>query len=80
MSFGTTPMTIDFKKYIPRFCEAELRDEAERYPILSVVGPRQSGKTRMIKEIFPQFPYLDMENKDLQDAANRDIIWAQHKM
>lgn len=42
------------------------------YPILSLNGPRQSGKTTLLKNIFPTYPYLSFEDPDIRKAAVSD--------
>ena len=43
-----------------------------KYPILALTGPRQSGKTTLLKEIFPDYTYLSLENPDLRAFAEND--------
>lgn len=38
-----------------------LLDRARRYPILTVTGPRQSGKTTLCRQAFPDKPYVSLE-------------------
>ena len=44
-----------------------------KYPILALTGPRQSGKTTLLRELFPDYQYISLENPDtrafLQDDA-----------
>lgn len=32
------------------------------FPVISLTGPRQSGKTTLSRHIFPDLPYINMEN------------------
>jgi predicted AAA+ superfamily ATPase len=57
---------------IPRVLEARLRDLAGKFPIVTVTGPRQSGKTTMCRAIFPDKPYVSLEAPDHQEYARRD--------
>jgi uncharacterized protein len=43
-----------------------------KYPILAVTGPRQSGKTTLLKELFPDYQYLSLENIDLRNFLEND--------
>ena len=36
----------------------------DKYPILALTGPRQSGKTTLLRELFPNYTYITLENKD----------------
>lgn len=42
------------------------------YPVIAITGPRQSGKTTLVKEIFSDYLYLNLENLDLLSAARTD--------
>lgn len=55
-----------------RFLEGRLRELATQYSILSVVGPRQSGKTTLIKACFPDYDYLNFEDSELKALATDD--------
>ena len=45
---------------------------AQIYPILSIFGPRQSGKTTLAKQSFPGYPYVSFEEIDIQADFNQD--------
>ena len=45
---------------------------AKQYPILALVGPRQSGKTTLAKTLFPHYKYLSLENLTLRRHASDD--------
>ena len=42
------------------------------YSILSLNGPRQSGKTTLLKNLFPKYSYLSFEDPDIRRAAISD--------
>ncbi len=42
------------------------------YPVLTITGPRQSGKTTLIKEIFNNHVYTNLENPDTLLMAKTD--------
>lgn len=42
------------------------------YPILALTGPRQSGKTTLLKDLFPNYIYLSLENPDTRQFAETD--------
>ena len=44
----------------------------DKYPILALTGPRQSGKTTLLKELFPDYRYISLENPDLRKFAEND--------
>lgn len=37
---------------------------ARKYPVLTITGPRQSGKTTLCREVFPRKAYINLENPD----------------
>jgi len=45
---------------------------AKEYPVLALVGPRQSGKTTLARSLFPNHTYLSLENIDLRQQAVND--------
>jgi len=42
------------------------------YPIVSLTGPRQSGKTTLVKYVFKSLPYVSLENPDDRSLALND--------
>lgn len=44
------------------------------FPVITLTGPRQSGKTTLIREVFKDLSYYSMENIDNQDLAYNDPI------
>lgn len=49
-----------------------IREYQSKYPILAVTGPRQSGKTTLLKTVFPDYRYVSLENPDNRDFALKD--------
>lgn len=43
-----------------------------KYPILALTGPRQSGKTTLLKTLFPDYQYISLENPDNLNFAQSD--------
>lgn len=44
----------------------------KQYPVLALTGPRQSGKTTLLKEILPHYRYVSLEDTDLRSFASAD--------
>lgn len=44
------------------------------FPVITLTGPRQSGKTTLVREVFKELPYFSMENLNTQDFALNDPI------
>jgi len=57
---------------IPRHLERKIRQAAEQYPVISLTGPRQSGKTTLIRAMFPDMQYFSMEDPELRHLAVED--------
>lgn len=57
---------------IARNAEHELRSLAEMFKAVAVTGPRQSGKTTLVKHVFPYKPYVNLENPDVRRFAQDD--------
>lgn len=45
---------------------------AQQYPVLTITGPRQSGKTTLAKASFPDKPYASLEDPDVRRFATED--------
>jgi len=57
---------------IKRKLEAEIISTARSFPVIAIIGPRQSGKTTTAQMVFPEHAYLSLEDLDLQAAARKD--------
>lgn len=49
-----------------------IRRYAAEYPVVSIVGPRQSGKTTLARHLFKNFNYVSLENLDTRHMAEDD--------
>jgi predicted AAA+ superfamily ATPase len=54
---------------LPRTLEPALRQAAHRYPVVTLTGPRQSGKTTLVKMAFPDHAYASLEDPDQREFA-----------
>ncbi len=57
---------------ISRELEKKLKFAMRKFPIVALVGPRQSGKTTLAKNLFPKKPYVSLENPDIRERAETD--------
>lgn len=55
-----------------RILKQELKELARQYPIITVLGPRQSGKTTLVQNTFPEKPYVNLEAPDIRELAQID--------
>ncbi|MGX5855215.1 ATP-binding protein [Dyadobacter jiangsuensis] len=60
--------------FVARRIEAVIRQHTEKYPVLAITGPRQSGKTTMLKTIFADYRYVSLENPDSRAFATDDPV------
>ena len=59
-------------KMFKREIEAELISLARSYPVVTVLGPRQSGKTTLVRSLFVDKPYVNLEELDNRRFAVDD--------
>ncbi len=57
---------------IKREITPELQQAAKEYPVVTIIGPRQSGKTTLAKETFPKHHYCSLEDPDIRRFATED--------
>lgn len=60
--------------FIPRTLGSQLKEMAEWFPIVSLTGPRQSGKSTLAKHEFPDHAYLNLEDPQLRAQAIDDPV------
>ena len=59
---------------IPRDIAPFCRSLAAQYPVLTVTGPRQSGKTTLVRHLFKEKAYVNLEHLETMDFAREDPI------
>lgn len=64
--------------YIKRKIESPILEAAKYFPVITVTGPRQSGKTTMLKHIFPHLHYYSLEDLDTRSFAMEDPVRFLH--
>ena len=57
---------------IRRALEPTLKQVARQYPVVTLTGPRQSGKTTLVRAAFPEHEYASLEDPDLRSFALAD--------
>lgn len=57
---------------IARDCEQSIRSLLRGFPIVTLTGPRQSGKTTLARAVFSNRPYASLEDPDIRRIAMDD--------
>ena len=57
---------------IPRTAADTIHGLASSFPVVSITGPRQSGKTTLTQAIFSDRPYVSLEDPDIREFATED--------
>lgn len=55
-----------------REIENEVKSAANDYPVVTIIGPRQSGKTTLVRKAFPKKAYVNLEAPDIREFAAAD--------
>ena len=57
---------------IQRTLQKTLLDLAENYPVITIIGPRQAGKTTLARMTFPGHAYCNLEHPETRLLAETD--------
>lgn len=57
---------------IERSLASKIRYLATKFPIVALTGPRQSGKSTLLKYLFPDYEYVSLEDLDMRTFATDD--------
>lgn len=60
------------RKYINRQIEPLLKSSAEEFPVLVLTGPRQSGKSTVLRTIFSSWNYVTLDDPVLRNQCRED--------
>ncbi|QJA05366.1 ATP-binding protein [Thermosulfurimonas marina] len=63
------PESYPFKR---RFLEEKLRESLKYFPSVTVIGPRQSGKTTLVRKTLPDYTYVNLEDPENRTFARED--------
>ena len=64
---------------IKREIQDELMTCAREYPVVTIMGPRQAGKTTLAKAAFPNLPYVSLEQPVVRQQFNDDPLGFIHR-
>ena len=59
---------------IERAISDSIRKSAMQVPVVTVMGPRQAGKTTLVRNLFPEYTYVNLEDKVTRELAENDYI------
>lgn len=59
---------------INRIISKEILRLSKKMPVITITGSRQSGKTTLVKEIFKDYTYVNLEDITIRDFAKQDIV------
>ena len=59
-------------QFISREINSVMLEMYRYFPVITMTGPRQSGKTTLAKAVFGHRPYVSLEDPDLRQAAQED--------
>lgn len=60
------------KQWIHRAIQAEFAQVCREYPVVTITGPRQSGKTSLAKRCCPDHTYANLESPEIRQLAIED--------
>ncbi|MDE6007274.1 MAG: ATP-binding protein [Muribaculaceae bacterium] len=58
--------------YIQRQITSKISQLCEKFPIVTLTGPRQSGKSTLLRNQFPEYRYISFEDPDIREMAVED--------
>lgn len=68
----TSAKPLPHARPIPRLAADAARKRLAGFPILTITGPRQSGKTTLSRLLAPELPYFSLEDPDTRAYATED--------
>lgn len=57
---------------IKRHLLPKIIDLAKQFPVITILGPRQAGKTTLAKQAFPDYLYCNLEHPETRELAQED--------
>jgi uncharacterized protein len=58
--------------FIPRAITNKIKQHSQGYPVVAITGPRQSGKTTLVRQMFPKHAYITLEDLDVCAKVKSD--------
>lgn len=57
---------------IQRELSDKIKEMSGKFPVVTLTGPRQSGKSTLLRHLFPDYAYVSLENLDMREFAVSD--------
>ncbi len=64
--------TSNLQEMIKRLLGEKIKNAAKKMPIIAVTGPRQSGKSTLVQEVFSDYTYTNLEDIERRKFALQD--------
>ncbi|MBN1684351.1 MAG: AAA family ATPase [Gammaproteobacteria bacterium] len=59
-------------KYIPRCLESTITKYLSIFPVIGLTGPRQSGKSTLLRHLLPKYTYVSFDDPKVIDYLQED--------
>ena len=65
--------------HIERQIATAVREAAKELPVITIIGPRQSGKSTLLKYLFPNVPKYSLKDVNVREFAEHDPVAFLHQ-
>ena len=65
--------------YLNRSIEDVVIEASKYFSVISITGPRQSGKSTLMKHLFPDIPQYSMKDVNIREFAEHDPVAFLHQ-
>lgn len=65
--------------YLNRSIESVVTEASQYFSVISVTGPRQSGKSTLLKHLFPQYHKYSLKDVNVREFAEHDPVAFLHQ-
>jgi len=65
--------------YLNRTMEDVIKEASQYFSVISLTGPRQSGKSTLLKHLFPDIPRYSMKDVNVREFAEHDPVAFLHQ-
>ena len=59
---------------LERAISDNIKKSATQVPVITVMGPRQAGKTTLVRNLFPGYTYVNLEDRVTRELVENDYI------